>query len=68
MRRLELRYSASNGGLPTTQTLDVPDIITALAVADIVAIFGTAEIWEGTKRLAGLSRRSAGPRPLWELD
>jgi len=68
MRRLELRYSASNGEYPTTQSLDVPDIITALAVADIVAILGTAEIWEGTKRLAGLSRRSSGPRPLWQVD
>lgn len=68
MQRLELRYSATGSERPFAQTLDVPDIITALAVADIVATRGTAEIWRGDKRLAGLSRGSSGPRPLWQVD
>ena len=68
MQRFELRYADGNGAHSTTQSLDVPDIVTALAVADIVATRGTAEIWDGNRRLAGLSRRSTGPRPLWQVD
>jgi hypothetical protein len=68
MQRFELRYVAGNGSLTATESLDVPDIVTALVVADIVATQGTAEIWSGEKRLAGLSRKSDGPRPLWQID
>lgn len=68
MQRYELRFATGSGPALATQSLDVPDIVTALVVADIVATLGNAELWQGEKRLAGLSRRSTGPRPLWQVD
>jgi hypothetical protein len=67
MHRYQLRFAAGPDETPGTLSLDVPDITTALVVADINAAGGSAEIWDGDHKLAALSRQSDGPRPLWQV-
>ncbi len=71
MSRYQLKYSSTPGtpgaAMPM-QSIDVPDITTALLVADINLVRGRAEIWEGEKRLANIARGSYGPLPLWQVE
>jgi hypothetical protein len=53
---------------PTSESIDVPDIKTALLVADINVASGRAEIWEGDRLIASIARQSNGPLPFWHVE
>jgi len=67
MQRYQLRYPAARGTLPAMQSLDVPDIATALVVADIVANGGTLEIRDGEALVARVEKQASSGAAFWRV-
>lgn len=70
MQRFELRYPsipgpATRGHQPVMQSLNVPDIATALVVADIVGTGGTLEIRHGEALVAKVKKQASKGAPFW---
>lgn len=66
MQRLQLDYRADADG--TRHTFDVPDIATALVVADINLGEGQAQIRAGDKIMATLEKRHIGGSSYWHVS
>lgn len=47
--------------------IETPDVITALAVTDINLGTGAAELWDGDRRLARLSKLGNGQATFWQV-
>lgn len=63
MQRLHVNFT--NEGSLVPQSLDVPDITTALVVAEINMGQGPAEIRDGERLLARLEKRGRSHAPFW---
>ena len=61
MSRYRIEYECRSAGDARLQSLSVPDIQTALIVADINLPRGSAELWEGERHIARIQKQ-AGPR------
>jgi hypothetical protein len=46
---------------------DVPDVTTALVVAQINHPGGAVALWDGDQQIAILSSQGDGPSPLWQV-
>lgn len=67
MQRLQLEFQSAPRGMD--HTFDVPDIATALVVADINLAQGEARIRSDGKLLARLEKRhSVGHAPYWHVS
>ena len=62
---LHISPAPSTGESPTTY--DVPDLRTALIVADIVMPSGVAEVWQKDRRIVSVRRANRERLPLWQL-
>ena len=62
---LHISPTPAEGGSP--MTFDVPDLRTALIVADIMMASGVAEVWQKDRRLASVRRVNGERLPLWQV-
>ncbi|KLE32413.1 hypothetical protein [Aurantiacibacter luteus] len=64
------RVEFNQGGLPSgdRQSLPVPDLTTALVVADINLERGVAELHDGDKLVATIEKHGRGGRTYWEIS
>lgn len=68
MQRLRLEFSSQAGPTAPRHCFDVPDMATALLVADINLERGFAEVLDGDKRLARLEKRGEAGRTYWQVQ
>lgn len=66
MQRLRLKFASETSD--GTLSFDVPDISTALIVAEINQANGHAEIHDGSRLVATLERRSGPAAPYWRIS
>lgn len=66
MHRYQLQIDREDAA--ETLSLDVPNLVTALIVADINIARGTAQILEGDKLVARIEKRGEGQSPFWVVD
>ena len=62
--RLDLTSGPDDSG----HSLDVPDIVTALVVADINLERGVARIHDGDRLVATLEKKGRGTAPFWRVS
>lgn len=67
MQRLRLEFT-QDGQSGQRQSFDVPDVATALVVAEINQAEGIAELHQGDRRVARLERHGVGGRTYWHVD
>ena len=60
---LEQRHSADGSPL----LIEALDVQTALAVADINVASGSAELWQGSRRLGRLTKHGGDHATFWEI-
>ncbi len=65
MQRLRLDLASGPGD--SGHSLDVPDIVTALVVADINLERGVARIHDGDRLVATLEKQGRGAAPFWQV-
>ena len=65
----KFRVSIHDGEMPdgAPVALEALDIATALTIADINVGAGDAEIWDGTRRLARLSKHGGHYATFWRV-
>ena len=68
MNRLSLHITASSQPNGAEMVFNVPDMRTALIVADINMEAGVAEVRNETGRIASVRRVKGQRLPLWELS
>ncbi|MCB2066864.1 MAG: hypothetical protein KDE55_23375 [Novosphingobium sp.] len=68
MQRLRLEFVLAGDHSGRRQCFDVPDVTTALVVADINQAQGVAELHRGAQRVARLERRGSNGRTYWHVD
>lgn len=66
MQRYQLQIDRGEAG--EVLNLDVPNLATALIVADINIARGTAQILEGEKVVARIEKHGAGKAPYWVVE
>lgn len=66
MPRLTLSLTPKPGA--EAQQMDVPDVATALVVADINLTDGSAQLLDGDRLIATLERTSHGHAPFWRVN
>ena len=66
MQRYQLQIDRGEAG--EEQNLDVPNLATALIVADINIARGTAQILKGEEVVARIEKHGAGQAPYWVVD
>ena len=66
MQRLRLDFQS--GSTSGSHSLDVPDIVTALVVADINMERGVARIHDGDRLVATLEKQGQRTAPFWRLS
>ncbi len=66
MQRFTLTFGPA--GATARQSLDVPDLPTALIVADINLEQGQVEIFDGECLLATLEKQGHGAAPYWRVS
>ena len=67
MSRFTVRFHAQDAPLRTRFKLHAPSMPIALVIADINMRNGTAEIWDGEKRVALMRKRNGERQAFWEL-
>jgi hypothetical protein len=67
MTNLRIEYLAHDGASPQRQSISVPDVQTALIVAQINHPEGEVELWDGEVQLARLQRQQGDLSPLWRV-
>jgi hypothetical protein len=68
MTNLRIEYLSGAEGIPERRTIPVPDIATALVVAQLNSPDGMVELWEGDRQLAVLERQRGDLSPLWRVN
>jgi hypothetical protein len=68
MQRLRLEFTQHCGARTCQQTFDVPDITTALVVAEINQAEGVVELHNGICRVARLERLGGAWRNFWYVE
>lgn len=66
MQRYQLQIDRD--GAAETVNLDVPNLVTALIVADINISSGAAQILDGERVVARIEKRGEGDSPYWVVD
>lgn len=67
MPNLRIEYLAHDGAIPQRQSISVPNVQTALIVAQINNPEGEVELWDGDRQLARLQRQQGDLSPLWRV-
>lgn len=67
MSRYRLEYQADGPAGPQIMSLPVPNIATALIVADINLRHGSAEIWDGDTHLARVQKQRGRNSTYWRV-
>jgi len=67
MQRYRLLINADDETGQASISLDAPSVPVALLVADINMDGGTAEIWDGGRRLARMRKRTGAHQSFWEV-
>ena len=67
MQHLRIEYPSSQPGSARRISLDVPDVTTALVVAQINQPGGDVELWDGDRQIAVLRGHGDGLSPLWQV-
>lgn len=67
MANLRIEYLARDGAEPQRQSISVPDVQTALIVAQINSPQGAVELWDGEVHLARLESQQGDLSPLWRV-
>lgn len=67
MPNLRIEYVAHDGAAPQRQSISVPDVQTALIVAQINSPQGAVELWDGEVHLARLESQQGDLSPLWRV-
>ena len=67
MRRFQLHYQSAGVTNHAPDQIDVPDIGTALVVADILDADGKIEIRDGEALVARFERRDNSGAPFWQV-
>ncbi|MEO5706552.1 MAG: hypothetical protein ABIT10_14030 [Alteraurantiacibacter sp.] len=67
MADLRIEYFAAGVGAPQRHSVPVPDVQTALIVAQMNSPDGEVELWEGETQLARLHRQQGDLSPLWRV-
>ncbi len=65
MSDLRIEYLGTGDGAPQRHSVPVPDVQTALIVAQMNSPDGEVELWEGEKQLARFQRQQGDLSPLW---
>lgn len=68
MARIEVIIETDKDADAEPLAFDTRDAATALVVADINVGDGSAELWDGERRLARLRKRGEPGASYWELD
>ena len=68
MQRFQLRIPAGDGDKSKASSVDVPDIATALVVADILGAGGTLEIRDGAALVAKVEKQASSGAPFWKVS
>ncbi len=68
MHPYRLEYASLDPAAEQPQCFEVPSISTALLVAEMNANGRTAEVWEGSKRLARLERQDGARGSYWRVS
>lgn len=68
MSRIQLSFEPGNFEGEGPVKLDVLDPATALVIAEINAEDGAAELWDGTRRIARLTRHGEAGATFWEVE
>jgi hypothetical protein len=68
MPDLRIEYLAGGAGVAQRHSVPVPDVQTALIVAQMNSPDGEVELWEGEKQLARLQRQQGDLSPLWRVN
>ncbi|MAH16554.1 MAG: hypothetical protein VXY04_12740 [Pseudomonadota bacterium] len=68
MNRLRIAIHGSARDPDAAIALEALDIATALTIADINVGSGDAEIWDGEKRLARLSKHAGRHATFWRVN
>jgi hypothetical protein len=66
MQHLRIEYPSTRDA-SRTLSIDVPDVATALVVAQINRPGGDVALWDGDRQIAVLSSQSTGLSPLWQV-
>lgn len=66
MQHLRIEYPSTRDA-GRTLSHDVPDVATALVVAQINRPGGDVALWDGDRQIAVLSSQGAGLSPLWQV-
>lgn len=67
MSRMHLSFEPRTTTPQQHVMLDVLDPATALIIAEINADEGSAELWDGDRRIARLTRRGTAGAGFWEI-
>jgi len=68
MTDLRIEYLANGVGATQRHTIPVPDVATALVVAQMNHPTGEVELWQGDRQLARLERQQGDLSPLWIVN
>ena len=68
MSNLRVAIRAKSNFHDENFALEAPDMATALAIADINVGHGNAEIWEGERLLARLSKHGGVHATFWRVN
>lgn len=68
MSDLRIEYFAAGEGATERHSVPVPDVQTALIVAQMNSPDGEVELWEGERQLARLHRQQGDLSPLWMVN
>ena len=66
--RYRLEYASKSEAGDQVISLDVPDIATALVVADINVPGHSAQLWDGEKKVAQLRRQKNADSGYWMVN
>lgn len=67
MQHLRIEYPSTTAGSALRHSFAVPDVATALVVAQINHPEGAVELWDGDQQIAVLENHSGELTPLWRV-
>ena len=68
MSRIQMSITPRDAHEGNPVEIEAPDVPTALTIADINTRSGTAELWEGERRLGRLTKHGGPHAAFWEVE
>ncbi|GAA0284384.1 hypothetical protein GCM10009127_27350 [Alteraurantiacibacter aestuarii] len=68
MNRYRIEFSSTGRGGEDKLAMQVPDIPTALIVAEINMTGGSAQLWDGERRIAEIQRQPGTRSAFWRVS